>query len=253
MDEDRGMTAVRRPSAKRRVVAASIRQVFAIEEMHKYGINLRDFSVYLTGTEKVLQGDDTDFSEPGVEYQMATAFIKNLQILSGRDPKKPILVHMKSCGGDWDEGMSIYDAIRACPNPITILAYTHARSMSSLILQAADKRVLMPHSYFMFHEGTLGFELKSTTKAVQSYAEWDRKIISPTMLAIYAHALKHRGKRHAGWSLGRIKKMLKDKMDRKEDVYLTAEEAVEWGFADEVFGGESEHFDWRALRTKKQA
>lgn len=236
--------ARRKHPSRRRIIFPSINRVFAIEEMHIYGVNLKDFSIYLAGTEKQYQGDDTEFDEPGVEYQMASRFIKNLHILAGRNSKRPILIHMKTCGGNWEEGMAIYDALTACPNPITILSYTHARSMSSVILQAADKRVLMPHSYFLFHEGTLG--LTGTSKGVLSSVEWTKRVINPAMLDIYARALKRKGK-FTRWSPSRIKSMLRDKMDRKEDVYLTAEEAVEWGFADEVFGGLG-NFDWRSLR-----
>ena len=54
--------------------------------------------------------------------------------------------------------MAIYQAIEACPNYVTILNYTHARSMSSLIFLAADWRAMLPYSTYMFHEGTWGFE-----------------------------------------------------------------------------------------------
>lgn len=216
-----------------------------VEQMHEYGINPKDFSIYLEGIPIEYISSDKDFPEPGVEYQMASRFIKNLHILSGKDPKRPILIHMKTCGGIWEEGMAIYDAIRACPNPVTILSYTHARSMSSIVLQAADKRVLMPNSYFLFHEGTLGFF--GTKKSGMSAAEWIKKVESPTMLNIYTNSLKRKGK-FSRYSKKWIQKMLQGHMDRKEDVYLTPQEAVEWGFADEIFGGVTGQFDWGSLR-----
>lgn len=228
-----------------RVIFPSVSQNFAVEELHAHGINLMDFSIYLTGYPKEYgDGGDAQYDEPGVEYQMATQFIKNLHILSSKDPKKPILIHMKTCGGYWEEGMAIFDAIRACPNPTTILSYTHARSMSSIILQAADKRVLMPHSYFLFHEGTLA--LSGTSKVVLSMARWEEKITGPTMLDIYSHSLKKKGK-YSKHSPAWIKAMLQKHMNAKEDVHLTAREAVDWGFADEVFGAGG-RFDWESLR-----
>lgn len=245
MHEEKGGVIARKPSTKRRIIFPAMRQIFAVEEMHLHGLNIKDFSVYLTGTEKFYEGDDRNFDEPGIEYQMATRFIKNLHILSGKNSRRPILVHMKTCGGYWEEGMAIYDALCACPNPITILSYTHARSMSSLILQAADKRVLMPHSYFLFHEGTL--ELQGTNRSVLSGADWIKRVVNPIMLEIYTQALKRKGK-YSRWSPSRIRAILQGHMDKKEDVYLTAQEAVDWGFADEIFGGSNGHFDWRSLR-----
>ncbi len=237
----------KKPATQKRIVYPWIRSpIFAVEEMQLYGINTRDFSIYLAGEEKVYYDEDASFTEPGIEYQMATRFIKNLHTLSGKNPRRPILTHMKTCGGSWEEGMAIYDAIKACPNPITILSYTHARSMSSIVLQAADKRVLMPNSYFLFHEGTLG--LSGTNKGVLSNAEWVKKIVNPTMVRIYVSVLKRRG-RFSKWSAKRISEMLRDRMDKKEDVFLSAWEAVDWGFADEVFGGADGHFDWEKLRV----
>lgn len=202
-------------------------------EMQEWNLDPRQFHIYLVGEPIEYDVDDENpRDEPGVEYQMSTRLIKNLQILSSINPERPILVHMKTCGGYWTEGMAIYDAIWACPNPVTILNYTHARSMSSLILQAADRRVLMPHSYFLFHEGTLG--ACGTAKFFHSYADWDNKVVRPTMLEIYVNTLKQKGKFHR-WSPERIKQMLQDLMNKKEDVYLTAQEAVEWGFADAIF------------------
>jgi ATP-dependent protease ClpP protease subunit len=37
------------------------------------------------------------------------------------------------------------------------------------------------------------------------------------------------------WSRARIEKWLIDEMDKKEDCFLTAQETVDLGFADEIF------------------
>lgn len=208
-------------------------------ELQEWHLDIRQFHIYLTGENVDYYSDDNNRGEPGVEYKMSARFIKNIQILSQIDPRRPILIHMKTCGGDWQEGMAIYDALWACPNPVSILSYTHARSMSSVILQAADRRVLMPNSYFMIHEGSLG--LAGTTKLVHSMAEWDKRIVRPTMLNIYVEKLKQKGK-FSRRSPERIREMLQEQMDKKEDVYLTPQEAVEWGFADGVFNK-----NWAAL------
>ena len=113
-----------------------------IDQIHDYGLDVKTNHIYLTGEPDYVIGVGVeDTNEPGVEFRMASKFIKNLNILQ-RFNEDPILIHMKTCGGDWGAGMAIYDSIKACPNRITILSYTHARSMSSLIFQAADKRVM---------------------------------------------------------------------------------------------------------------
>lgn len=238
---------IQRPASGRLVVPP--RRIRSIDEdslkaIHHFNLDIQSFIIYLVGWEKTYNETAELPNEPGVEYQMVTQFIKNINILSGLDPKRPILIVMKTMGGYWHEGMAVYDAIMSSPNPVTILSYTHARSMSSIILQAADKRVLMPNSYFLFHEGYVGYE--GTNKAFKSYGEWVKKVQDPAMLDIYVKTLKRRGQ-FVKWSETRIRKKLQTIMDQKEDVYLTAQEAVDWGFADEVFGADG-NFDWQALR-----
>lgn len=201
--------------------------------VHDWNIDPFGFEIYLVG-EPEASHDELELSEPGVEFQMANRLIKNLRFMSTRDPNRPILIHLKSCGGHWTEGMAIHDAIKLCPNKVTILSYTHARSMTSMILQAADKRILMPHSYFLIHEGTA--EHAGTHKSVQSAVEYS-KITREKMLDLYVDSLKHRGGKFAKWSPSKIRSKLVNEMNKKEDVYLTAKEAVSWGFADAVFDG----------------
>lgn len=205
-----------------------------IEEIHEYGLDMQHFTLYLQGVEESpdsgLEGE-----EPGVEFRMANRFIRSIDMLSGHDPERPILISMKTNGGDWAEGMAIYDAIIAAPNPVTIVNYTHARSMSSIIFEAANKRIMMPHSTFMYHMGTYG--VGGTWKQAMATAKFDM-VEEDLMLDIYVKRMKNTpGSKVRSWSKKRIKEYLIAEMDTKEDVYLRAKDAVEWGFADEVFTG----------------
>lgn len=200
-----------------------------IHILHEYDLDLDNREVFLLGQEHAHSEEE---NEPGVEFTMANKFIRNMNLLR-KGKIERILIHMKTCGGDWQEGMAIYDTIRYTPNHCTILNYTHARSMSSIILQAAARRVMMPNSYIMFHEGDT--MVQGTLKQVQSSLQFDKKDTA-TMLEIYASRMKEQGI-YSKWTKKRIKAKLKDLMDKKEDVYLTAKEAVLWGLADEIFNG----------------
>jgi ATP-dependent protease ClpP protease subunit len=195
-------------------------------QIHEYNVDVKANHLYLLGEESGARPEDGD--EPGVEYSMANRFIRNLNILM-RKSGEPILIHMKTCGGFYTEGMAIYDAIKACPNQVTILNYTHARSMSSLIFCAADKRVMMPHSTF---------------KQFQTEAEQDRSSYED-MMTIYVDTLKKKGSMNK-WSKVKIRVFLEGLMDKKEEVYFSAKQAVELGFADEVFGADGT-YDWSRL------
>lgn len=214
----------------------SIKSADPVHHLHEYDVDLQSNHIYLFGAQQY--GEAGSDSEPGIEFVIANRFIRNLNLCMRVNSNKPILIHMKTCGGYWEEGMAIHNAIKSCPFPVTILNYTHARSMSSLILQAANKRVMMPDSYFMFHDGTLGVE--GTIKQVESIVEFG-KHATDRMIGIYVEVMKRDGK-----FMHRSKKFvqtwLRDQMDKKEDVYLTSRQAVEYGFADEIFD-----FNWERL------
>ena len=137
---------------------------------------------------------------------------------------------MKTCGGEWKEGMAIYDAIKGCKQHVTIINHTHARSMSSIILQAADERIMTPHSTFMFHAGTVGFH--GTYKQFITEAIEAKKTMAQ-MMNIYIDIMQDNGKLK-GKGRKPILRWLNNKMNTSEEVYLSAEEAVEYGFADKV-------------------
>ena len=214
---------------------------------------------YIDGVEWILKGDKPKKSQDSWFEIDDSGFIK-VKIVS-KERYKPnvsgrkvynltveednsyvasrVVVH--NCGGDWVEGMAIYDAIRSFPWPVTILNYSHARSMSSLIFQAGNKRVMMPNSYFMFNDGTTGLE--GTIKQVRSAIKFDKKVADKTMMDIYTKAMKDGGSMANKPNIY-IKKWLRYKMDKEEDVYLTAKETVELGLADEIFNA-----DWSKLTT----
>jgi len=217
---------------------------------HETCLDLENLNIYLVGHKDYSVGAGTeDTEEAGVEHNMASQFIKNLNLCmsnggSGKksNPYLPILIHMKTCGGDVIEGMAIYDAIKTCPNPIIILNYTHARSMSSIIFQAADKRVMILHSYFMFHEGD-GFS-SGTEKQIRSAHEFYKRYTT-FMLDIYSSSMKRKGI-YKNKTKSEIRHWLVGQMDKKEDVYLSAVRAVDLGLADEMFDG-----NWKKLREVK--
>lgn len=214
----------------------------SIYTVHQFDIDVKANHIYLMGHDEYIGSSVMEAGEePGVEFGMANRFIRNLNILM-RKTDEPILVHMKSCGGDFGEGMAIYDAIKACPNQICILNYTHARSMTSIIFQAADKRVMMPHSSFMFHMGDMFYG--GTAKQFLTEAKELEKA-NEKMFNVYIETMKKKGK-FKRKSKKFIREWLTEQMDKKEEVYFDPKEAVEYGFADEVFGANGT-FDWRTL------
>lgn len=201
---------------------------YFIEQVHNYWIDIVRREIWIHGID--MNTDSYVGEEPGVEYMMATRVIKNLHILRRQSTTEPVTIHLHTCGGMYEEGMAIYDAIKSMPYHVTIISYTHARSMSSIIFQAGDKRLMMPNSYFMFHLGTL--QLGGEAKTVQSNADF-AKIGNKTMVDIYAERAR-KGPKFKGWNKTKIRALINREMEKKNDVFLLPQQAIDWGFADGI-------------------
>lgn len=201
-----------------------------LTDVHYHNINVFTREVFLHG-----YYGSGDNEEPGVEYRMATTFEKNLRILD-QEGQANILVHMHTFGGDWNDGMGMYNAIEFARSPVTILVYAHARSMSSIILQAASKRVLMPDADFMIHFGMEGNE--DNYLAYMSAADTSKKA-AERMLRIYAKRCingEYFQSRYKSLTEEKVMAFLGRKIQERGDWWLDAEKACYYGFADCVLG-----------------
>lgn len=212
-----------------------------ISHVNDFGLDVEHREIFLFPREEYSYGAEEEMSEPGVEFTMANQFIKNLRLLSNMTDD-PILIHLKSCGGDWIEGLAMYQAIRACKNRIIMLNYASARSMSSIIFCAADYRAMMPYSTFMIHTGTDC--LAGTGTQVQT--EWEEfHRADRVMFDIYLERLRE-SEKFEGWSDKKIENFIRKKMKEKEEVYYSAEECLEYNWTDTIFGADG-NYDWDSL------
>ena len=197
-----------------------------VSDVQSYGIDVKNREIYLHG---YLSNTDED---PGVDYKMAATFYKNIRVLD-QISKEPILIHMHSIGGSWNDGMAIFDAIQLAKSYVTIISYGQAESMSSIILQAADKRVMMPNSYFMCHFGSSGYS--GNYLDVQKGAAFEKRI-TELMLDIYTQSClngKYFKEQYTEPTFEKVKNYLKRKF-KDGDWYLDANESVYYGFSDLV-------------------
>ena len=195
-----------------------------ISDVHAYGLDVKSREIFLHG-----YVGNTD-EDPGVEYRMATNFYKNIRMLDSIS-KDPIIIHMFSEGGEWDAGMAIFDAISLCQSYVTIVAYGQASSMSSIILQAADRRVMTPNAHFMLHYGST--DCGGDHLSAQNYAKVDKRN-TETMIDIYAGGCvkgKHFKDNVNNPTLEKVRNHIKRKL-KDGDWYLDANEAVYYGLAD---------------------
>lgn len=209
-------------------ISVPVSTAYYVEQIQHNWINTAEREIWIHGID--MNTDSYRGTEPGVEYMMANKVIKNLHILRHQSASLPITIHLHTCGGLWEEGMAIYDTIRLMPYLVTIISYTHARSMSSIIFQAGDRRIMLPNSYFMFHLGTMNFDGEART--FQSNSDFAR-LNNKKMIDIYVNKAKT-GPKFQDWSDAKIRSLINREMEKKSDVFLEPEEAINWGFADEI-------------------
>lgn len=180
-----------------------------------YGLHMESRTIYIGSVHVDGEG------ESGTDASMAERAIKSLFLLD-QIPDKPITIIMNNFGGDWYHGMAIYDAISSCQNYVTMKIFGVAMSMGSIILQAADERILAPNARVMIHHGHMG--ANDHVKAFNSWAQ-ESKRTTKVMMGIYMTKILEK---HPDFKFKKLDEML------NFDTILSAEEAVALGLADKV-------------------
>lgn len=159
-------------------------------------------------------------------------FLKDLDELAGKDS---ITVHINSVGGDMYAGIAIYNRLKGLAAKVTTINDGLAASAGSLIFMAGDTRKVNAGSNLMIH-GAAGFmygyyqvqDLRGCIKQLEAH--------NKAGINIYVEAT------------GKDKDTIKAMVDR--ETWLTGQEAVEAGFADEVIGGEEKPVEMRLSPDK---
>lgn len=202
-------------------------QTQCLQDLHHYGI--------LNNTREIFLNSDYNNSDGNsIDFRMAVTLQKNLRFLDSVDDKG-ILIHLNSDGGSFSDGMAIYDAIRTAKSHITILAYGEASSMASVILQAADLRILMPSCYLMIHNSSVDLGTSSLKTVLSTSSQM--LVEHNWMLKIYANRMisgpfNQSKKDH----VDQIIRLISDRLNTFEDWYISPEESVDLGLADSILG-----------------
>lgn len=156
-----------------------------------------------------------------VDDRMAIIVQAQLLYLSQQDPNKTITMHIDSPGGCIKAGLSMIDVMSYIEAKIQTINTGMAASMGSILLGAGNKgmRSSLKHSKTMLHQSS-GGAIGNIQDARISMKEWEKtnKILFE-LLGSYC-----------GKSAKRVEK------DAQRDLWLSAEEALEYGIIDEVIG-----------------
>lgn len=187
-----------------------------IHLFHENKLLIPKRTIYLGSESYDREGDET-----GTDSFMVEKLIKNFEILECMG-SGAITIIMNNCGGDVHSGMAIFDRIKLSPCNITIKVFGEASSMGSIILQAADLRLMAPNAVQLIHYGAFAVskEAKSAYKFVDEF-----KRIDKFMEKLYMEKIK---KKDSLYKLSRLQRLL------SHDTYLTAQQSVDLGLADKI-------------------
>ena len=186
-----------------------------IDRFFDYGLHAPTRTIYI-GSCSTLSDDQ----ESATDYRMAEYAIKALHVLDLTNGA--ITIRMNNMGGDYCHGMAIYDAIKGCSNEITIIGTGYVMSMGLIILQAGDHRFLTENASVMWHPGESSFEGHTTN--LQATAKEEAR----TLELCHRLAAQHVLAKNISMSQDDFNQMF------KFDVFLSAQQAVDLGFADSI-------------------
>ena len=155
---------------------------------------------------------------PGM-YITPEGFMEDLETVKG---KSKITVKLNSCGGDLYTGIAIHNAIKALSADVTIVVEGIAASAASIIMCAGDKVQVYPGSIVMIHEPAC---------TVVDFCNRDdlKKITKMLEAGIDAAAAVYKDK--TDLDVEPLKTMM------HKETWMTGQEALDKGFADELISG----------------
>ena len=171
-------------------------------------------------TEDKLYEERMIFITEEINSEVTTRVIRELLCLEHEDAKKEITICITSPGGEVVSGLALYDVIRGMKCPVRTVCIGTAASMGSILFLAGKKRQMLKHSQVMIHDPLLA-GLSGSKRALELEKEAMKLMESRAVLGgILAERTGH---------------TLEEVYEKtKEDCYLTAEEALQFGIATEV-------------------
>jgi ATP-dependent Clp protease protease subunit len=154
-----------------------------------------------------------------VNSDVANLIVAQLLHLESDDPDKDIALYINSPGGDVYGGMAIYDTMQFIRPEVSTICFGMAMSMGAILLAggAKGKRMALPSTKVMIHQGTSGFEGTATDIEIRAREILD---VQARMEEVLAH--------DTGKSREEIHR------DTQRDNFMSAEEARDYGLIDSV-------------------
>ncbi len=159
------------------------------------------------------------FVGTAIDDQVANLIVAQLLYLSREDADREISMYINSPGGQIYAGLAIYDTMRMIPNKISTVAVGVTASFGTVLLAAGTKghRYALPHATIHMHQPLGGAQGQASDIEIQAKEILRLKARLNEILAA-----------STGQTLDVIEK------DTERDLYMSADQAVEYGLVDKV-------------------
>ena len=168
-----------------------------------------------------LMMDRIIFMGTAVNDYTANVIQAQLLYLDSVDSERDINLYLNTPGGSVYAGLGIYDTMQFIGSKVATICTGMAASMGAVLLVAGEKgmRAALPHSRVMIHQPLGGIQgqasdIEITAREILKLKDELYQIISD----------------HSGQGMDKIRK------DADRDYWMTAQEALEYGMIDKVFG-----------------
>ena len=155
-----------------------------------------------------------------VTAESSKQLIQAIMHLEQENEKKEITLYINCPGGEVTSGLAVYDCLRGLSCPVRTVCIGTAASMGSYLFLAGDKREILPHAQVMIHDPLVA-GMQGAQNALALNKEAKKLMKTRELLGnILAERTGH---------------TLEEVLEKtKEDCYLDAEEAVDFGIATSV-------------------
>ena len=173
--------------------------------------------------EDMLLEESEVFLVDEITPKSANNLIQKLMYLDSKDLGE-ITIYINSPGGEVISGLAVYDYIKIMKSPVRTVTIGDAASMGAIIFLAGEKREMLPHTRILIHDPSYGHldvsgkkpheiqrGVDSLNKVRETLAEIISEKTSKSLDEIYGITA--------------------------EDNYFTAEEAIDFGLATNIFKG----------------
>ncbi len=173
--------------------------------------------------EDMLLEESEVFLVDEITPQSANLLIQKLMYLDSKDLGE-ITLYINSPGGEVISGLAVYDYIKIMKSPVRTVTIGDAASMGAIIFLAGEKREMLPHTRILIHDPSYGHLDVSGKKPHEIQRGVDSlNKVRETLAEIIAEK--------TGKDINEIYKIT------AEDNYFTAEEAITFGLATNIFKG----------------